>query len=145
LQDWVAGGGGTSSFFENNAEGLLDFIAERLDEPSHAASLCRFERALIRARNPHPDRDRLPPLGAMSLVQRSDDADLIHFHAPVEALLAATEGKRLWPHVGQICHSLLIAPGIAGQILRASRSGCGALADGAIAGCLRCAEDRSGR
>jgi hypothetical protein len=115
LEEWIARDGGTSSFFEADAEAFLVHIAGRLEEPSHAASLCRMEMALIRARAARHRIEPMPPLNCMSLVQRSPHAELVRFHAPIGSLLAAIEGKRSWPHVGAVSHSLLIAPGIAGQ------------------------------
>jgi hypothetical protein len=49
LDEWVRSGGGTASFFGSEAEGLLNFIAQRLPAPSRELNVCRFEQAVIRA------------------------------------------------------------------------------------------------
>jgi hypothetical protein len=116
VRDWVAQGGGTSSFFEAEIETFLDFIAKRVEAPSHAASLCRFERALHRARSNRNAGDAVQPLGSMTLIQRAAEAELVTFHAPMEELLEALAGKRGWPPVEGASHQLLIAPGIAGLV-----------------------------
>ncbi len=120
VNDWIARGGGTSSFFEAEAEAFLTFIASRLETPSHAASLCRFERALIRSRAVDIGDEGEPVLDGASMICRSPDADLVEFHAPIDALLDAMAGKRPWPIIGRASHSLLIAPGIAGKVRDAS-------------------------
>ena len=49
LDEWVNSGGGTSSFFAAEGDALLDFIANRLPDPSHELTLCRLEQATLRA------------------------------------------------------------------------------------------------
>lgn len=117
--EWVAAGGGVSSFFEAEADAFLAFIVERLKAPSHAASLCRFERAVIRARAAGWDGRPMPPC-ATAMVSRSPDADLIELHAPLDVLLDALAGTRAWPDLDETSHSLLVAPGITGLVREAS-------------------------
>lgn len=121
LAGWVEAGGGTGSFFEQEADAFLAFIAARLEEPSHAMSLCRFERAAIRARS-SPFRDQRPPPAphdAAVLVQ-APDADLVALRASPESLLGALGGGRPWPGLEGEPQHLLIAPGIEGLVRAAS-------------------------
>lgn len=120
LRAWAAQEDTTPSYFDAAAEAFLGFVAERLTGPSHAASLCRFERALIRARSAAMPDDRPPAFDRNTLVERTPSADLVSFHAPIEQLLGAIDGKAPWPSVGVSGWSLLIAPGIAGQVRDAS-------------------------
>jgi hypothetical protein len=117
---WVARGGGISSFFEAEAEAFLAFIADRVEAPSHAASLCRFERALIRASAGHPAEEASEPFSGMTMLCRSPHADLVELRAPIDDLLAAVEGERPWPPVGEVAHWLLVAPGVAGRARHAT-------------------------
>jgi hypothetical protein len=48
IDDWIACGGGTSSFEAIEAEAMLEFIAGRLPTPSHEWTVCRFEQAAMR-------------------------------------------------------------------------------------------------
>lgn len=118
--EWVARGGGTSSFFETEAEAFLTFISGLLDRPSHASSLCRFERAVIRARGASTIDRPIRPSSIDSLVRRSSHADLVELHAPVEQLLEALAKTRPWPAIFKGSHQLLVAPGIAGLVRDAS-------------------------
>ena len=120
VRDWVAGGGGVSSFFEAEADAVLTFIAERLDAASHAASLCRFEHALIRAGAIDPDDAPGEPMSGMTMVIRSPWAELVELQAPIDGLLDAIDGRRPWPPIGDVAQRLLIAPGIAGKVRDAS-------------------------
>ncbi|MFD2501655.1 hypothetical protein ACFSTI_26085 [Rhizorhabdus histidinilytica] len=120
VAEWVARGGGTSSFFETEAEAFLTFVSRRLDRPSHASSLCRFERAVIRARGASTMRRLIRPASIDSMVQRSPHADLVELHAPVEQLLEALAKTRRWPAICEGSHRLLVAPGIAGLVRDAS-------------------------
>lgn len=49
VDEWIARGGGTSSFFMSESEELLELIAQRLPDPSPELSLCRVEQAVHRA------------------------------------------------------------------------------------------------
>lgn len=122
VRDWLAQGGGASSLFEAEVEAFLAFIADRIDTLSHAGSLCQFERALHRARSARGADDGLRPVGSLTMIRRAAEADLVAFHAPMDALLEALAGKRSWPAVGAVTHRLLIAPGIAGLVRDANRA-----------------------
>lgn len=120
LRNWVTSGGGISSFFEAETEVFLAFIAGRLETPSHAASLCAFERAIIRARAAASEGLRPETAQRSDIVRRSSHADLVLLHAPIDRLLDAMAGKGPWPGIAEASHSLLIAPGIAGLVRDAS-------------------------
>jgi hypothetical protein len=49
IDEWIACGGGTSSFEAIEADAMLEFIAGRLPYPSHEWTVCRFEQAALRA------------------------------------------------------------------------------------------------
>lgn len=89
LDEWTGAGGGTSSFFGTEAEGLLEFIARRVPDPSPELEICRFEQAVIRAS-----------------VQSSV------FRPPPFALFHATRVIRCSWHA-RVANTLLIAPGLA--------------------------------
>lgn len=114
LSAWVDAGGGANSLFDREAEGLLAFLAERLEAPSHPLTLCQFERAVIRARGASWDGQASPPPGRATMLHRAPDARLITLSAPVDALLAAIEGSQPWPDLDGEPRLLLIAPGIEG-------------------------------
>lgn len=121
IEAWVRAGGGTRSFFEQEADAFLAFMAERLEGPSHQKSLCLFERAIVRASKV----DWVPP-GAMTvtadtILQRSPDAALVKLGAPIAVLLDAIEGRVPWPDIDPDGPSLLVAPGINGRAREASR------------------------
>ena len=120
LSAWVDAGGGTRSFFELEAQAFLAFIAERLDDPSHQMTLCRFERAVVRARLAPWNGFPLVPLDSETILQRSPDADLVMLGTSVHALLGALDGSRPWPEMGDAPQSLLVAPGIDGLVREAS-------------------------
>jgi hypothetical protein len=49
VTEWVAKGGGTSSFSASEANEFLEFVAGRLPEHSAAHNLCRIEQATYKA------------------------------------------------------------------------------------------------
>lgn len=116
VREWVDRGGGTNSFFAAEAEAFLDFIAQRLPEPSHGFSLCRLEQAVLRAeavaahfapaeRGLLDDPDRA--------LRTSPDAALIVCFAEMAELLLAIDGQGPVPPLSQP-HVLLVAPGLPG-------------------------------
>ena len=113
LAAWLDRGGGARSFVHKEAEAFLDFLAGRLGEMSHAAALCRLERAVLRARD-HvaPAPPAVPDNG--SLLCRSEGAAIVEFRAPVDEILAALDGKAPWPPTTGV-HPILIAPRLAGH------------------------------
>lgn len=112
--EWVDRGGGTNSFFFAEADGFLGYLAARLPDPSHALSICRFERAILRAAEAAggfspPDADVLKP---SSLVKASEQAALVTFFGDVAVLLAATQGKMEFPPLDPQGHAVFVAPGL---------------------------------
>jgi hypothetical protein len=67
LDEWLDGGGGSSSFFALEAEGFLDFIAGHLSDGSRELTMCRVEQAVHRA-----DRG-----SATALLRRGSFASLV--------------------------------------------------------------------
>ena len=49
LEEWTRTGAGTSSFFDAEGDAFLEFLSARLDDRSLALSMCRIERATLRA------------------------------------------------------------------------------------------------
>jgi hypothetical protein len=49
LDEWILTGNSTGLFFTSDAVNFLEFIGQRLPDPSHALSICRFEQAVFRA------------------------------------------------------------------------------------------------
>ena len=122
VAEWVDRGGGRQSFLAGEAEGFLEFLAERLPEPSHALSLCRFERALLLASEAatefrSPDLARLDDADCLLMAGRH--ATLVAFHADIDPLFAALERKAALPPVTAITRSIVFAPGIP-RLLRAT-------------------------
>ena len=101
VDDWVEAGGSASFDPLIEAEGFLDFLANRLADPSHALSVCRMERATYRAsaaasRFTPPDAALLgdPDM----LAQTGKGASLVRFFADPDPLFAAIthEAKAAW-------------------------------------------------
>jgi len=73
VAEYVDAGGGLAMFFPSENAALLEFLAPRLPDPSHALSLCRMDQALARARlgaevfaaRPVPNRDRRSVLACL--------------------------------------------------------------------------------
>jgi len=119
LARWVDAGGGANSFFETESGALLAFLAERIEPDSPAMPLCRFERAVIRARAALPFAPAPEPDAAATL-ERAPDADLVTLDAPIDALLAAIDDKGPWPAPHADPQPLLVAPGVEGLVRPAS-------------------------
>jgi hypothetical protein len=115
--EWVERGGGTNSFFLGEADGFLDFLAQRLPDPSHALSLCRFERAVLRAEE--AAASFAPARGVnlddpTCLLEAGRHAGLVAFFAEPEQLLAALEGEQALPPLSTNEFLVLVAPGLPG-------------------------------
>jgi hypothetical protein len=117
LEEWTESGGGTSSFFQAEAEALLNFIASRLPDPSHERSACRFEQATLRASSasenftpPDPDFVDLPGME----LQRGRSATVVLFHGKPEAILEALLLHRPVPSIMPVGTPMLFAPGLEG-------------------------------
>lgn len=114
--EWVDSGGGTNSFFAAEAAAFLEFIAQRIPDPSHALSLCRLEQAVLRAEA--VAAQFVPPDVALldrpeCMVCASPHAAFIAVFAGLQQLLLAIEGKGPVPPLSEP-HMLLVAPGLPG-------------------------------
>lgn len=116
LEAWVNSGGGTTSFFAAEADAFLDFAADRLNDPSHQLTICRFEQATLRAgegtsvfRAP----ERIVPMPPRSVLRRGRHAGIVFFHAEPDEIMKATANQRPLPAVSpQAQATMLFAPGI---------------------------------
>jgi hypothetical protein len=113
--EWVDRGGGTNSFFAAEADAFLDYLAQRLPDPSHALSLCRFEQAALRAEQ--VAARFVPPAAAgldnaTCLLRTGRQAALVAFHAEPDQLLAALDGNAPLPPVSETVFPVLVAPGL---------------------------------
>jgi hypothetical protein len=99
LAEWTNSGAGTSSFFDAEGDAFLEFLCSRLDDPSQALTICRIERATIRASQRaesfvRPDWSRL---GEAEWVVRSDRfAAVIHCDTWPHLLLFGPGLENLW-------------------------------------------------
>ncbi len=115
LAEWIDRGGGVTSFFANEAESFLEFIAGHLANPSHALSLCRLEQAVYRTspwtlsfKPPHPSL--LDRTG--TLLRAGAHAALVPLFATPDLLLSAAQSATpLPPQAPPLCR-LLFAPGL---------------------------------
>jgi hypothetical protein len=113
--EWVERGGGTNSFFAAEADAFLDFLAPRLPDPSHALSLCRFERAALCVEQ--VAARFVPPTGAAldnatGRLRTGRHAALVTFCAEPDQLLAALNGDAPLPPVSETMFPILVAPGL---------------------------------
>ena len=117
VSEWVDRGGGTNSFFLAEADGFLEFLAQRLPDPSHALSLCQFERAVLRA---EAAATTSAALGGACLddpacmLRSGRHAALVSFFADPDRLLAALEGESALPPLSTTQWPVLVAPGMPG-------------------------------
>jgi len=116
IREWVDGGGGTDSFFAFEAAAFLQFIAQRIPDPSHALSLCRLEQAVLRAEA--VAAQFVPPDVALldqpdCMVRASPHAAFVAIFAELDQLLLAIEGQGPVPPLSEP-HMLLVAPGLPG-------------------------------
>jgi len=99
LTEWTSSGAGTNSFFEVEGDAFLEFLCSRLDSPSQALTMCRIERATIRASQGtegfvRPDWSRL---GETEWVVRSDRfAAVVHCDTWPHFLLFGPGLENLW-------------------------------------------------
>lgn len=120
--EWIAQGGGTNSFFAAEADAFLAFIAERLPPHSHALSICRLERAVLRAEEQaslfvSPDSKSLRD--ADCVLSRGDHATLIALFAEPDELLMALDNRQALPPIAGE-YLLFVAPGLPGLVRPAS-------------------------
>jgi hypothetical protein len=116
LDEWVNSGGGTSSFFAAEADALLDFIANRLPDPSHELTLCRLEQATLRANDGAIDfRAPDPALidNPRYLLRRGRRAGIAKFYGePHYIMTALLQNQPLPPVSHQPELTMLFGPGL---------------------------------
>lgn len=122
LDTWVDQGGGTTSFFNIEADSFLEFIAAQLPDPSHLLTFCRVEQATYRATEgmtqfTPPDVSELD--AQRSLLSSSRHAAMVTFHAEPRRLLAALNGSPL-PPLSPDFVTVLFGPGIKGLFREAT-------------------------
>jgi hypothetical protein len=115
LDEWISQGGGTSSFFAAEAEALLEFLAQRLPDPSHELAACRFEQASLRA-NQGAAEFVVPDLGDLDLtrcsMRRGRHAGMVLFHGEPDAILSALLERRPLPPISSQAMAMLFGPGL---------------------------------
>jgi hypothetical protein len=114
LEEWVDSGGGTHSFIGAESGAFLDFIANRLLEPSHELTICRMEQATLRSsegalRFLRPEPSRLDHPGC--LLRRGRYAGVVHFHGEPEQVLNALMKREQHPAISSPITTLLFGPG----------------------------------
>jgi len=126
LDEWIDAGGGTSSFAAAETDALLNFVANRLPDPSHELTICRFEQATVRANEgamtftaPAP----IVPAASPCVVRRGRHAGLAAFHAEPHQILAVPwDRKSLPPVLPEPKVIMLFGPGFE-QLCRPASAG----------------------
>jgi hypothetical protein len=116
LDEWTDCGGGTSSFFAAETEAFLDFIAERLPDPSHELTACRLEQATIRASDgaaafAAPDPALLEQPGFV--LRRGRYAGVVRFYGEPDRILNGLVNREGLPPVSAVAEVvMLFGPGL---------------------------------
>lgn len=132
VAEYVNQGGGLAWFQATEREKFLAFLAPRLQDPSHALTICQVSRALARAREgastftPPGERTRTGPL------YRGCYASLVWFYADPGDVMMALDGGCL-PLLGPPSHAILFAPGIRNLFRMATEAEVAVWANPAIA------------
>jgi hypothetical protein len=124
IDEWVDAGGGTAFDPASEAEALLEFIAGRLNEPSHVLAVCRMEQAVYRASEATlhfrpPDPSLLDDPDATLCTGRG--ATLVRFFAEPQQLFGAIKAKAPLPPMSYRCLPVLFAPGLPALFRAASK------------------------
>lgn len=126
IDDWIACGGGTSSFEAIEAEAMLEFIAGRLPTPSHEWTVCRFEQAAMRVHEgtfsfETPDTSMLDASG--TVIRRGRYAGRADFYGDPEGIMEALSAGKSLPSITPAVQAVLIfGPGIEGLCRPVSRT-----------------------
>jgi hypothetical protein len=118
IDEWIACGGGTSSFEAIEADAMLEFIAGRLPYPSHEWTVCRFEQAALRVHEgtfvfKTPDTSTLDAPG--TLIRRGRYAGNVEFYGNPETIMEALSAGKALPAVAdEVQAVLMFGPGIDG-------------------------------
>ena len=115
VNDWVDAGGGVAFDPASEAEAFLEFVAGRLNDPSHAMTVCRVEQAAYRAGGAAlwfrlPEPSALDHPGAVLCAGK--DAALVRFFAEPQRLFASIAAKAPLPPLSDKCFLVLFAPGL---------------------------------
>ena len=125
LDQWVERGGGTSSFFANEADAFLGFIAAQLEPRSHIMSICRMEQAVHRAARGNAElTEPAPPQAPPETAQlaASQFAAIVDFYCDPDQLFAALNAKTSLPEIRYPATPLLFAPWIPGYFRSAQEA-----------------------
>jgi hypothetical protein len=116
LEEWTNCGGGTSSFFAAETEAFLDFIAERLPDPSHGLTACRLEQATMRANEgaaafTPPDPRLLEEPGCV--LRRGRHAGVVRFYGEPDRILNGLVNHESLPPVSAKAEVIMLfGPGL---------------------------------
>ncbi len=116
LDEWTNCGGGTSSFFAAETEAFLDFIAERLPDPSHELTACRLEQATMRASEGAatfiaPEPDLLEEPGRV--LRRGCHAGVVRFYGEPDRILNGLVNHESLPPVSAAAEVIMLfGPGL---------------------------------
>jgi hypothetical protein len=125
IDDWIARGGGTSSFEAIEADAMLEFLAGRLPYPSHEWTVCRFEQAALRVHEgtfafKTSDTSTLDAPG--TVIRRGRYAGKVEFYGNPETVMEAlSAGRPLPPVADEVQGVLMFGPGIDGLYRPVSR------------------------
>lgn len=125
LDEWTNSGGGTSSFFAAETEAFLDFIAQRLPDPSHELTVCRLEQATLRANegaSTFTQRDPALVDAPECMLRRGRHAGVVMFYGEPDRILnALVNHERLLPVSDAAVVTMLFGPGLEGLCRPASQ------------------------
>ena len=114
LQEWVDCGGGTQSFVGAESAAFLEFIGERLPDPSHELTICQMELAALRADEGtqhfvDPELSRIDSPDCR--LQKGRYAGLVRFYAEPEQVLNALVTGGPCPPLSGTITALIFGPG----------------------------------
>jgi len=115
LDEWVDAGAGTNSFFDAEGDLFLNFISQRLIDPSHELSVCQFERATLRASNGASSYTP-PDVSGLSNTDRhlrqGRHAALVRLYLEPGRLLESMQTRRPLPPLSSEPMVLMFSPGL---------------------------------
>jgi hypothetical protein len=115
VNDWVDAGGGAAFDPTSEADAFLEFVAGRLNKPSHAMTICRMEQAIYRA-SQAALRFKPPDLSLLddpkTMLCAGTGAAMVRFFVEPQRLFAAIEAKAQLPPLCDKCFLVLFAPGL---------------------------------
>jgi hypothetical protein len=114
VEDWVDAGGGNALDVTTEAAGFLEFVAQRLPDPSHALSVCRMEQAAYRASAAAASFTAVDPTvldDPDTVLRTGSGAALVRFLTAPRRLFEALAGGKPLPPPDD-CFAYLFAPGL---------------------------------